>query len=94
MAKRANKVIEGVEKQLEDFQPQAENLDKTIERVKTLNVTSQDLIAVYAQELQPLVSNVESLSSQLRILAEQVNQLNTIATAGGLKFETQLSELR
>jgi uncharacterized protein YoxC len=87
MAKRASKVIQRVEKQLDDFQPQAENLDETIEKVKALNVTSQDLIAVYSQELQPLVSNVESLSSQLKILAEQVNQLNTIATAGGLNSE-------
>jgi hypothetical protein len=87
MAKRAGEVIERVEKQLDDFQPQADNLDETIERVKALNVTSQDLTAVYSQELKPLVSNVESLSSQLRILAEQVNQLNTIATAGGLNSE-------
>jgi uncharacterized phage infection (PIP) family protein YhgE len=84
MAKRAGKVIERVEKQLEDFQPQADNLDETIERVKALNVTSQDLTAIYAQELTPLVANVDSLSRQLRVLAEQVNQLNLIATAGGL----------
>ena len=87
MAKRAGKVIERVEKQLDDFQPQADNLDETIARVKALNVTSQDLTAVYSQELKPLVANVESLSKQLRVLAEQVNQLNSIATAGGLNFE-------
>jgi len=84
MAKRANQVIQRLEKQLDDFQPQADNLDETIERVKSLNITSQDLIAAYSQEVQPLVSNVESLSSQLRVLAEQVSQLNTIATAGKL----------
>lgn len=87
MAKRAGKVIERVEKQLDEFQPQADNLDETIERVKALNVTSQDLTAVYSQELKPLVANVESLSKQLRMLAEQVDQLNSIATAGGLDIE-------
>lgn len=94
MAKRASKVIQRVEKQLDDFQPQAENLDETIEKVKALNVTSQDLIAVYSKEIQPLVSNVESLSRQLRMLAEQVNQLNTIATAGGLNSDDELTQTR
>lgn len=97
MARRANMVIERLEKQLDDFQPQAENLDETIEKVKALNVTSQDLIATYSQEVQPLTSSVESLSIQLRALAEQVNQLNTIATAGGLNSgvdSTQTSQQR
>ncbi len=89
LAQRASKIIQRVEQQLDDFQPQAENLDETIERVKTLNVTSQDLIVAYTQELQPLVSNVESLSNQLTVLAEQVNQLNTLATAGGVAPEDQ-----
>ena len=92
MAKRANMVIQRLEKQLDDFQPQAENLDETIERVRALNVTSQDLIAAYSQEVQPLVLNVESLSSQLRALAEQVNQLNTIATAGGLNSDGESAQ--
>ncbi len=48
MARRANMVIERLEKQLDDFQPQAENLDETIKKVKALNVTSQDLIATYS----------------------------------------------
>lgn len=84
MAKRAGQVIARVEKQLDDFQPQADNLDETIERVKALNVTSQDLTAIYSQELTPLAANVDSLSRQLRVLAEQVKQLNLIAAAGGL----------
>ncbi|MEH6473252.1 MAG: hypothetical protein V7752_18610 [Halopseudomonas sp.] len=92
MAKRANQVIQRLEKQLDEFQPQAENLDETIERVKTLNVTSQDLIAAYSQEVKPLVSNVESLSNQLRALAEQVDQLNTIATAGGLNSDVEAGQ--
>lgn len=82
MARRVNIVIQRLEKQLDDFEPQAENLNETIEKVKALNVTSQDLIAVYSQQVQPLVANVESLSSQLGALAEQVNQLNSIAMAG------------
>jgi myosin heavy subunit len=97
MAKRASDVIQRVEKQLDDFQPQADNLDETIERVKSLNITAQDLIASYSREVQPLISNVDSISIQLRILAEQVSQLNTIAAAGKLvsKEETpQNSEQR
>lgn len=82
MAKRVNRVIQRLEIQLDEFQPQAENLDETIEKVKALNVTSQDLIAAYSQQVQPLIANVESLSNQLGALAEQVNQLNTIAMAG------------
>ncbi|GEM_PF-1513080 len=97
MAKRANMVIERLEKQLDDFQPQAENLDETIERVKSLNVTSQDLIASYAQDVQPLVVKVESLSSQLTTIADQIKQLNTIAAASGLNSDeetTQTSQQR
>jgi DNA repair exonuclease SbcCD ATPase subunit len=82
MAKRVNRVIQRLEIQLDEFQPQAENLDETIEKVKALNVNSQDLIAAYSQQVQPLIANVESLSNQLGALAEQVNQLNTIAMAG------------
>jgi uncharacterized phage infection (PIP) family protein YhgE len=80
IAKRANDVIQRVEKQLDEFEPQAEDLDETIQKVKTLNVTSQDLIAAYSREIQPLVSNVESLSQRLVSLARQVDQLNTLAS--------------
>jgi archaellum component FlaC len=82
IAKRANEVIQRVENQLDEFEPQAENLRETIEKVKALNVTSQDLIATYSTELQPLVSNVESLSQRLVALAEQVDQLNSLVSAG------------
>ncbi len=92
MAKRANQVIQRLEKQLDEFQPQAENLDETIERVKALNVTAQNLIAVYSQEIQPLASSVKSLSSQLKVLAEQVNQLNTITTAADFGSESELAQ--
>jgi uncharacterized phage infection (PIP) family protein YhgE len=83
IAKRANAVIQRVEKQLDEFEPQAESLDETIQKVKTLNVTSQDMIAAYSSELQPLVANVESLSQRLVALAEQVDQLNTMASGAG-----------
>jgi hypothetical protein len=97
MAKRASDVIQRVEKQLDDFQPHADNLNETIERVKSLNITAQDLIASYSREVQPLIANVDSLSIQLRILAEQVSQLNTIAAGGKLVSEgetPQTSEQR
>ena len=92
MARRANIVIERLEKQLDAFQPQAENLDETIERVKSLNVTSKDLIASYSQDVQPLVAKVESLSSQLTTLTEQVKQLNTIAAASGLNSDGETTQ--
>ena len=79
MAKRVNVVIQRLEEQLDDFQPQAENLDETINKVKALNVKSQNLMVSYSQEVKPLVSNVESLSNQLSELAVQVDQLNAIA---------------
>jgi uncharacterized phage infection (PIP) family protein YhgE len=93
MAKRANIIIERLEKQLDDFQPQAENLDETIRKVRSLNVTSQNLIAAYSQEVKPLTSNVESLSIQLKSLAEQVSQLNTIASASGLSSDSGTTEM-
>ena len=97
MAKRANEVIQRIQKQLDDFQPQADNFDETIEKVKTLKVTSQNLIASYSQELEPLIANVKSLSKQLKVLAEQVDQLNAIASTGGFSSEdtpTQTAQKR
>lgn len=82
-ARRANEIIDQVEKQLVEFQPQAENLDKTIEMVREIKATSRDLQADYSRELEPLIASVESLSSQLTILAEQVNQVNASVASGG-----------
>ncbi len=78
IAKRANAVIQRVEKQLDEFEPQADNLDATIQKVKALNVTSQDLIASYSREIKPLIANVESLSKRFVELAKQVEELNTL----------------
>jgi uncharacterized phage infection (PIP) family protein YhgE len=86
IAKRANEVIQRVEKQLDEFEPQAEDLDETIQKVKTLNVTSKNLIAEYSREIQPLVSNVESLSQRLVSLAKQVDQLNTLASGSSVSI--------
>jgi len=83
LAKRANAIIQRVEKQLDEFEPRAENLNETIDKVKSLNVASQDFTAIYSQELVPLVSNVEALSSQLSVLAEQVDELNKIVARVG-----------
>ncbi len=83
LAKRANAIIQRVEKQLDEFEPKAENLNETIDKVKSLNVASQDFTAIYSQELVPLVSNVEALSGQLSVLAEQVDELNKIVARVG-----------
>jgi hypothetical protein len=80
MANRANEIIQRVEQQLDAFRPQAESLDETIRKVSELQVTSRDLIDAYSRELKPLVENVEDFSEHLALLAEQVDQLNTIAT--------------
>jgi hypothetical protein len=92
IAKRANEVIQRVEKQLDEFEPQAQDLDETIQKVKALNVTSQDLIAAYSREIQPLVSNVESLSQRFVALAKQVDELNTLASDSGLKTEVGIEK--
>ena len=92
IAKRANDVIQRVEKQLDEFEPQAEDLDETIQKVKALNVTSQDLIAAYSREIQPLVSSVELLSQRLVALAKQVDELNTLASGSGLSIEAGLQK--
>ncbi len=92
IAKRANEVIHRVEKQLDEFEPQAENLDETIQKVKALNVTSQDLIAAYSREIKPLVSNVESLSQRLVALAKQVDQLNSLASGSGSIMGSEINE--
>lgn len=72
IAKRANAVIQRVETQLDEFEPQADNLDETIQKVKALNVRSQDLIAIYSRDIKPLVINVDSLSQRLVVLTKQV----------------------
>ena len=92
IAKRANDVIQRVEKQLDEFEPQADDLDETIQKVKALNVTSQDLIAAYSREIQPLVSNVESLSLRLVELARQVDELNTLASDRGSTMEPEIQK--
>ena len=76
IARRAKQVIQRLENQLNEFEPQAEDLEKTIEKVDELRITAQDLIA---SEVEPLFKNVETLSLQLASLAEQVNQLNSMA---------------
>ena len=89
MAKRANQVIQRLEKQLDEFQPQAESLNETIEKVTALNLTARNLLTVYSQDVEPLVSNVDSLSNQLRTLAKQVNQLNAIVADGRPAIEDE-----
>jgi archaellum component FlaC len=83
IARRANEVIQRVEDQLDAFEPQAKSLDETIEKVSSLNTTSQDLIDAYSRELQPLVNNVESLRQRLVELAEQVDELNALVSDSG-----------
>ncbi len=77
IAKRAKQVIQRLEEQLNAFEPQAEDLDKTIKKVNALKITAEDLIAV---KVEPLFNSVESLTKQLEVLAKQVRQMNTIAS--------------
>ncbi len=84
IAKRANEIIQWVEKQLDEFEPQAKNLNDAIQKIKTLNITSQDLTADYSKEIQSLVSNVDSLSQRFVALAKQFEQLNILASGNGV----------
>jgi chromosome segregation ATPase len=86
-AKEAKDIIEQVQHQLGAFQPQVESLNTNIQKVKMLDDRTQQLDRISRElditsqkDLQPLVSSVESLQSQLRELAIQVDKLNTIVT--------------
>jgi uncharacterized protein YoxC len=99
LARRANEIIKKVEKQLDAFQPQAENLTNNIKIVETLEIKVQELNknlrevkALTYKDLQPLGSSVESLQSQLRELAIQVDKLNTIVTVSVQKPEGESAQ--
>lgn len=94
LAKQANGIVEKVKKQLDAFQPQAENLDNNIKLMEELSVGVQEL-SVGVQELntnlrsvqgsterdlEPIASSVKSLQRQLTELAIQVDKLNSIVT--------------
>jgi hypothetical protein len=78
LADRVTGTIDAVEKQLTAFQPRANELDAMYRKVDSLNVDAQNFVDIYNQEVLPLVTNVNALSQQLGVLAEQVNQINTI----------------
>lgn len=83
IAKRVNDVIQRVEEQLDEFEPHADDLDQTIEKLNDLAAKSKLLQADFSRELQPLAASVADLSTQLKILAEQVNQVNAAAATRG-----------
>ncbi|MCZ8190905.1 MAG: hypothetical protein O9326_14495, partial [Microcystis sp. LE19-338.1B] len=67
------------------FQPQAEGLNDNIQKVKILDDKIQKLDKIstsldIASQRQPLDSSVDSLQSQLKELAIQVDKLNSIVT--------------
>lgn len=87
LAKQANGIVEKVKKQLDAFQPQAENLDNNIKQMKELSVGVQELNTNLRsvqgsteRDLEPTASSVKSLQRQLTELAIQVDKLNTIVT--------------
>jgi len=87
LAKQANGIVEKVKKQLDAFQPQAENLDNNIKLMKELSVGVQELNTNLRsvqgsteRDLYPIASSVKSLQRQLIELAIQVDKLNTIVT--------------
>ncbi len=79
LAKQANEVVLDLDKKIKDFEPQASQLDETILKVNSLNVDARNLVALYSTEVKPLVENFGKLSGQLQSLAQQVDQLNSIA---------------
>ncbi len=87
LAKQANGIVEKVKKQLDAFQPQAENLDNNIKlmeelsvRVQELNTNLRPVQGSTERDLYPIASSVKSLQRQLIELAIQVDKLNTIVT--------------
>lgn len=80
LAKEANAVVVSLDKKINQFEPQARQLDETIAQVASLNVEAQNLMAMYSTEIEPLKENVAALVDQLKLLAEQVNQLNLAAS--------------
>lgn len=80
LAKDSNDVIQQTKKLLREFQPEAENLKVTIERVNSINRSAQNLSDSYERELQPMLEGVKSLSDQVKELALQVDSLNMRAT--------------
>ncbi len=79
LAKQANGTVLKLEKQMQEFEPQANQLDETISKVNSLNIDAKNIVAMYSTEVKPLADNFEVLSKQLKDLAEQVSQLNLIA---------------
>lgn len=86
-AKEAKVIIEQVQRELRAFRPQAEGLDNNIQKVKILDDKIQKLdkistnLDITSQKYsQPLGSSVDSLQSQLKELAIQVDKLNSIVT--------------
>ena len=86
-AKEAKDIIEQVQQELIAFRPQAEGLDNNIQKVKILDDKIQKLdkittnLDITSQKYsQPLGSSVDSLQSQLKELAIQVDKLNSIVT--------------
>lgn len=79
LAKQANEIVVTLEDQIQQFQPQAEQLDETIAKVNSLNVDAKNIVALYSTEVKPLADNFEVLSQQLKELAEQVSEINLLA---------------
>jgi hypothetical protein len=85
IAKEAKDKIKEVQQQLKAFRPQAEGLNNNIQKVKILDDKIQKLDKIstsldIASQRQPLGSSVDSLQSQLKELAIQVDKLNSIVT--------------
>lgn len=85
LAKQTNEIVVHLDKKLQEFEPQATQLDETIKKVESINVDAKNIMAMYSTEVEPLVENFQAISSQLKELAEQVSQLNLLS-------ESRLSE--
>lgn len=83
LGRRVTATIDTVEKQLTEFQPKAIELEQMYEKVDSLNVDAKNFIDIYNNEVRPLANNVNSLSQQLSVLAEQVDEINVVTLAAG-----------
>jgi hypothetical protein len=62
--------------QLSELNTISDKLKDTIEQVTSLRTTAQNVSDIYAREVKPIISGVETMSNQFKALTEQIGQIN------------------
>jgi flagellar biosynthesis chaperone FliJ len=84
-----------VDSQLRDFQPKADTLNDLIDQVAELELKRKEIEA-RLERARLTATSVEAITTQLKSLAEQVNELNELVPAGapGTSGERDASQKR